>query len=105
MHCLLPFSPLFQQHSQTEDCVGDSPSWHEPKFLLSDRHLLPYPCFYYPLPQFHSVAHQFDPSGNFYIPAIPHSPVIPSNDINNQKLVISTQNFAVMQGFCNFQIR
>ena len=38
-----------------------TPSWYEPKLLLSDCHLLPYPCFYYPLPQFHSVVHQLDP--------------------------------------------
>ena len=32
-----------------------------PKLLPSDRHLPLYPCFYYPLPQFHSVVRQLDP--------------------------------------------
>ena len=51
----------FPTASLDKNCVCDTPPWHAPKLLLSNCLLLPYPCFYYPLPQFHSVAHQLNP--------------------------------------------
>ena len=50
LHSLLSFSSLFQMYPQTEDCVSGTPSWqHKPKLLLSDRHLLHFLWFYYPI--------------------------------------------------------